>query len=64
MAEGVPIERWKLYLHRFLLCFTIAPVMAAAFELPRRTVVRVFTEGMLFALTISVVSWWMERRRG
>jgi hypothetical protein len=60
MVEGIPVERWKLYLLRFLLLFLL-PAVAAAFELSKITAVRVIVEGFLFALTMSAVTLWTER---
>ncbi len=56
MVETIPIQRWRLYVLRFIIFFAIPPVMAAVFELPKATVVRMLVEGILLALTMSVVS--------
>jgi hypothetical protein len=63
MAEDIPVERWKLYLHRFLLVFFVMPAVAAAFELPRTTVIRVTAEGLVMALVISGATLWAERSK-
>jgi len=62
MVEGVLVERWKLYLLRFLLVLLIMPTTAAVFELPKGTVIRLIVEGFLTALTISAVFWWADRQ--
>ena len=53
MVEGIPVQRWKLYLLRFLLLFFALPAVAALFELPKGAVIRVIVEGFLTALTLS-----------
>ncbi|MGB8064208.1 MAG: hypothetical protein WCF26_20135 [Candidatus Sulfotelmatobacter sp.] len=62
MMESIPVQRWRLYVLRFLLLFGIPSVVAAVFELPRATEVRMLVEGFALALAMSVVSGWMERR--
>jgi len=62
LAECVRVERWKLYTIRFFLLFSILPTMAALFELPRISVVRVIVEGLAFAVVLTVVYWWAERQ--
>ena len=63
MVEAVPVERWKLYLLRFLLLLVVLPAIAAIFELTKTTVVRVIVEGFLLALTLSVATLWAERSK-
>jgi hypothetical protein len=60
--ECVRIERWKLYTIRFFLLFLIPPTMAALFELPRTSVVRLFTEGLAVALALTLIYWLVERQ--
>jgi len=62
MAEGVCVERWKQYLLRFLLLLFAAPATAAVFELPRKSLIRVFVEGTALAVTMTLAYLWAERQ--
>jgi hypothetical protein len=62
MAQGILVERWKQYVVRFVLFLFIPPTMAALFELPGRSVIRVIAEGLALAVTMSFLYWWADRK--
>ena len=61
-VERIPVERWKLYLLRYLLFFLVPLTVAAVFELRHETVIRDLAEGGLLAAAMSFLSVWMEGR--
>ncbi len=62
VVQGVPVERWRLYLMRFLLLFSVLPAVAAVFELPRAMAIRVVvSEGAVIALIMCGGSLVAER---
>jgi uncharacterized membrane protein len=62
MAERLPIERWRVYVIRFIFFLSAATAVTAASELPQGRLLRAILLGIGFALVMSGAFWWFELR--